>query len=151
MSFDPLTAAFDFGKIAIEKLFPDKTKRAEEMRKLEEMRQNGDLAKMEGYNSILMSQINVNAISAKHPSLFVSGARPAAIWAGVFALVWSGIIHPMLLWAWAFGQAMDWIPKELSTPPLIETGALITIVGSLLGVSGLRSYEKKEGVHKDSL
>lgn len=41
MSFDPLSALFDLGKSAINKIWPDPIKRAEELRKLEKMKQSG--------------------------------------------------------------------------------------------------------------
>lgn len=145
MSFDPLTAIFEAGKLAIERIWPDPNKRAEEMRKLEEMRQRGDLAELDAHVKIMLAQINVNAESAKHKSIFVAGARPAAIWAGVFSMTWSGIAHPLLTWVWAFSQ-MDGNP-----PPLIDTTALVTLLGGLLGVSGMRSFDKSRGTQTDSI
>lgn len=145
MSLDPLSALLDIGKSAIERIWPDPVKRAEEIRKLEELKQKGELATLNAEVSILLAQIKVNEESAKHPSLFVSGARPAAIWAGVFSMTWAGIIHPMLMWVWAFAGI------EGQPPPLIESSALATIVGALLGVGGMRSYDKQKGTSKDSL
>lgn len=145
MSFDPLTAAFDAGKLLIEKIWPDPVKQSQELRALEQLRQNGDLAQLQAHTQILVAQIKVNEVSAKHPSIFVSGARPAAIWAGVFSMSWAGIIHPLLTWVWAFAEMAG------SPPPLIESAALSAIVTGLLGVGGMRSYDKIKGNHKDSL
>lgn len=145
MSLDPLTAALDVGKSLIEKIWPDPQKQAEEIRKLEELHQKGDLARLQSYTSLLVAQIKVNEVSASHPSIFVSGARPAAIWAGVFSMAWSGIIHPLLTWVWAFAEMAG------APPPLIESASLVAIVTGLLGVGGMRSFEKNKGVHKDSL
>ena len=145
MSFDPLSAAFDLGRVAIEKIWPDENKRAEEFRKLEELKQNGDLAQLNAHVQLMLAQIKVNEESAKNPSLFVSGARPAAIWAGVFAMSWAGIIHPMLTWAWAF------LAMTGEAPPLMDTSSLVTLLGGLLGVSGMRSFDKVKGTAKDSI
>ena len=145
MSFDPLTAAFEAGKLIIEKIWPDPAKQSEELRKLEELRQKGDLAGLQAHTQLLLAQIKVNEVSASHPSIFVSGARPAAIWAGVFSMSWCGIIHPLLTWVWAFA-AMDGTP-----PPLIESSALGAIVTGLLGIGTMRSYDKNKGNSKDSL
>ena len=145
MRFDPLTAALDVGKSLIEKIWPDPVKQSEEIRKLEELHQKGDLAGLQAQTSLMLAQIKVNEVSAKHPSIFVSGARPAAIWAGVFSMSWAGIFHPLLAWIWAF--------KEMAgvAPPLIESAALSAIVTGLLGDSSMRSYEKHKGVHRDNL
>ena len=43
MSIDPFSAGFSLAEKALERFFPDKVKRAEEMRKLEALRQEGDL------------------------------------------------------------------------------------------------------------
>ena len=145
MSFDPLTAAFEVGKTLIEKIWPDPTKQAQEIRLLQELHQKGDLAELQAHTSLLLAQIKVNEVSAAHPSIFVSGARPAAIWAGVFSMSWAGIFHPLLTWVWAFADMAG------TPPPLIESSALAAIVTGLLGVGGMRSYDKNKGVSKDHL
>lgn len=144
---DPLTIStvFSLGQAAIERIWPDENKRAEEMRKLEALKQEGDLARLNAHVQIMIAQIEVNKEEAKHSSIFVSGARPAAIWAGVFAMAWSGIIHPMLTWVWAFAEMTG------EPPPLMDTSALVTLLGGLLGVSTMRSYDKQKGTAKDSL
>ena len=145
MSFDPLTAAFEAGKLIIEKIWPDPVKQSEELLKLEALRQKGDLAQLNSYTKLLLAQIKVNEVSANHPSVFVSGARPAAIWAGVFSMSWAGIIHPLLTWVWAFAGIAG------EAPPLIESSALAAIVTGLLGVGSMRSYDKTKGNSKDCL
>lgn len=145
MSLDPLSAIFELGKSAIDKIWPDPIKRAEELRKLEELHQKGELAELNAHVQIMLAQIKVNEESAKHSSIFVSGARPAAIWAGVFSMAWAGIFHPLLTWVWAFAE------MEGTAPPLIESAALSAIVTGLLGVGGMRSFDKTKGVSKNSL
>ena len=65
MNFDPLSAAFELGKTAIEKIWPDPTKRAEEVRKLEELRQSGDIEMMNAQIKLLLGQIEINKLDAK--------------------------------------------------------------------------------------
>lgn len=151
MTFDPLTAAFDLGKIAIEKIWPDPVKRAEEVRKLEELKQKGDLASLNAHVQLMLAQIKVNEESAKHKSLFVAGARPAVIWAGVFSLAYSGLVYPLLTWAWKIGQAAGHLPMEMEPPPFIESTVLNAIVAGLLGVGGMRSFDKSKGKETNSL
>jgi len=151
MSLDPLSALLEVGMSVIKRVWPDPVQQAQEERKLLEMVENGDLARMQMHVNLLLAQIKVNEVAAAHPSIFVSGARPAAIWAGVFSMSWAGIFHPMLMWAWSIAQALEYIPKEFAPPPLIESAALGAIVTGLLGVGGMRSYDKNKGVSKDSL
>ena len=139
MSFDPLSAAFDLGKTAIEKIWPDPTAAAAEMRKLEELHQKGDLASLNAHVQLMIAQIKVNEVSAAHPSLFVAGSRPFIIWVGGLSLAWAGLIHPLLMWVWAFAEMTG------TPPPMIESAALGTILSGLLGVAGMRSFDKAKG------
>lgn len=145
MAFDPLSAAFELGTTVINKIWPDPVKQAEEQRKLAELYQKGDLAELDAHVKLMLAQMEINKAEASHKSVFVAGARPFIIWAGGFSMVWSGIIHPLLTWVWAFA-GIDGTP-----PPLIESAALGTIVTGLLGVGGMRSYDKSKGVQTDKI
>jgi len=145
MSFDPITAAFDLGKIAIEKLFPDANKRAEEMRKLEELRQNGNLAQLNAHVKLMLAQINVNLEQAKSKSMFVAGSRPFIIWVCGLGLAFQYLLHPLFIWVWAFAS-MEGIP-----PPPLDMGTMMPLLLGLLGLGTMRSVDKKNGVQTDNL
>jgi len=145
MSFDPLSAAFELGKSAIERIWPDPIDQAREVNKLAELQQKGDLAQLNAHVQLMLAQIKVNEESAKNPSLFVSGARPFIIWVGGFSMAWSGLFHPLLVWVWAFAEMTG------TPPPMIESAVLGSVVTGLLGVAGMRSYDKTKGNSKDSL
>jgi len=140
-----ITAILELGKMAIKRIWDDPEKQAEEERKLIELSQKGELAELDAYVRITLAQIEVNKVSAKNPSLFVSGARPFIIWVGGFSMAWSGLFHPLLVWVWAFAQ-MDGNP-----PPMIESAVLGSVVTGLLGVAGMRSFDGMKGNKKDSL
>jgi hypothetical protein len=145
MSFDPLSAAFDLGKVALEKFFPDPTKRAEEMRKLEEMRQAGDLAGLNAHVQLMLGQIKVNEASAAHKSLFVAGARPFVMWICAFALAYASIIEPMLRFIAAVGFDFT------SEFPIIDTNITMQVLLGMLGLGTMRSYDKRNGTQTDAL
>ena len=151
VSLDPITAVFSLGKAAIERIWPDEAQRAGELRKLEELHQKGDLAALDAHVKLMLAQISVNQEQAKSKSFWVAGARPAAIWAGVAALIYSGLIYPLLTWAWRALQAFGYIPAEFDPPPIVEPGQLGAITAGLLGVAGMRSYDKRHGVQTDRL
>jgi hypothetical protein len=92
-------------------------------------------------NQGLMAQIEVNKIEAASTSVFVSGARPAAMWTCVCGLFYTFILQPLLSWA-----SLIWKYPE---PPQIDTGLLIQLLMGMLGLAALRTYEKKEGVARD--
>ena len=83
-------------------------------------------------------QAEINKIEAQHRSLFVAGWRPFIGWVCGFALAWHFIGYDLLSWGAAnFGY--------VNPPQLIGTGDLLTVVFSLLGLGGMRSFEKAIG------
>ena len=86
-------------------------------------------------------QLDVNAKEAAHRSVFVSGWRPAIGWMGALALGFEFILSPGIEWYSKFA-GLNLIAPE------IQTGPLLAIVTSMLGVAGLRSFEKSKGLTK---
>ena len=86
-------------------------------------------------------QLDVNAKEASHRSIFVAGWRPAIGWVGAFALMFEFILSPCIEWYSKFAGLN-------LTAPAIETGPLLAIVTSMLGVAGMRSFEKAKGLTK---
>ena len=86
-------------------------------------------------------QLDVNAKEAGHRSVFVSGWRPAIGWCGAFALMFEFILSPSIEWYSKFAGLN-------LTAPEIQTGPLLAIVTSMLGVAGMRSFEKAKGLTK---
>ena len=48
-----------------------------------------------------LAQISVNQEQARHPSIFVAGARPAIMWICAFGLGWQFVFQPVCTWAMA--------------------------------------------------
>jgi hypothetical protein len=151
MVLDPLSALFDLGRSAIDKIWPDPIKRAEEIRKLEELKQAGDLAQMQMHVDLMLAQLKVNAAEAQHRSIFVAGWRPFIGWIGGVSLAYAGVLHPILMWLWSLLIATGQIPFDANPPNDIESGILGTIVTGMLGIGTMRSFEKSKGVHIDSI
>lgn len=151
MAFDPMTAILDLGKSAIDKIWPDPIKRAEELRKLEELKQNGDIAQLNAHVQLMLGQLNVNKIEAQHKSLFVAGWRPWIGWVGGFSLAYAGLVYPLLTWLLVYLEATGRIPAGMDAPPYIETGILGTIVTGMLGIGSMRSFDKSKGTQTDAI
>ena len=145
MSFDPLSAAFSLGENVINKIWPDPTKRAEEMRKLEELRQAGDLASLNAHVQLMLGQLKVNAAEAAHKSLFVAGWRPAVGWVCVSVLAFNYIGVYLLEYAAAFIDNMPPVPKRM------DMSELWPVLLGMLGIGGMRSLDKRNGTQTDSL
>jgi len=89
-------------------------------------------------------QAQTNLEQAKHPSIFVSGSRPAIMWICAFALGWQYIFAPMISWG-----LVIWYPVvEL---PNLETEELTGLILALLGLGGMRSLEKTKGVARENM
>ena len=78
-----------------------------------------------------IAQTVINTAEAKSGNLFVAGWRPAIGWVGAIALFYQFIIYQLLLW----------IP-DITPPPHIESGELYTIITGMLGIAGMRSFDK---------
>jgi hypothetical protein len=93
-----------------------------------------------------IAQIEVNKAEAQHSSIFVAGWRPAIGWIGAAAMAYQFLLYPIMLWGWTWMQGMGWIPKELTPPPVLEADQLWVILSGILGIAGMRSFEKSKGV-----
>lgn len=121
------------GSQLIDRFFPDPEKKAAAELELFKMAQAGDLQK-------ITKQLEINAKEAAHPSILVAGWRPAVGWVCGFGLLYQAVLHNFL----------NWIALMYAVPPLppIDSDLLIYILGAMLGIAGLRTYEKKSGVTK---
>ncbi len=111
------------------KVVVDKDKRNElnfEIQKL------GDLANQRAHDEI-MAQIEVNKVEASSGSIFVAGWRPAVGWVCAAGLAAQVIILPLL------DRIFHW-----SMP--FDTELLILTMSGMLGIGGMRTYEKVKGV-----
>ena len=139
---DPISVLFDLGKTAIEKIWPDPSKRAEELFKLEQLKQNGDLAKMQAEVNLMLGQIEINKTEAQHPSVFVAGWRPAVGWVGALAFAYSTILEPFM----RFVATLCGYGGEF---PKLDDNLTMQILFGLLGIGALRSFEKAKEVQTD--
>lgn len=96
--------------------------------------------------AIDLAQIEVNKAEAAHSSVFVAGWRPAIGWIGAAAMAYQFLLYPLMLWGWTYLQGMGWIPRELTPPPVLDADQLWVILSGILGIAGMRSFEKTKGV-----
>jgi len=91
--------------------------------------------KAELIQEINKAQIEVNKVESGHTSIFVAGWRPFVGWTCGIALCYHFVIQPFLVFLlFSFGYQMDL--------PVFDMTTLTTILMGLLGLGGLRSYEK---------
>jgi hypothetical protein len=83
-------------------------------------------------NELLSIQTRINEIEAQHRTVFVAGWRPFIGWVCGFALAYNFVIRDLFIWA---------LQPE-SVPPALQMEHLMTVLLGMLGLGGLRTYEK---------
>lgn len=89
-----------------------------------------------------MAQVEVNKAEAKHRSTFVAGWRPFVGWTCGVALAYHFILQPCILFTVAVaGLTVPALPE-------FDMGSLLTVLMGMLGLGGLRTFEKAKGLTK---
>ena len=128
-----LAPLLEVGKTLLDRFIPDpEAKRAAEAEFLK-MAIGGELKQT-------IAQLEINAREAAHPSVFVAGWRPFFGWAGGAGFVYATILQPLLAWAAVI--------KGWPQPPSLNLDLLWVVVTGMLGIGGLRTFEKTKGVTK---
>jgi hypothetical protein len=150
MSLDPLTAAFDIGKSILTRVWPDPKEQAMQLFKLEELKQNGDLAQLNAHVQAMAGQLQINLADAKSGSIFQAGWRPAIGWVGAVSLALMYIpkaIVMTVIWTWQnivmLSESTNVYQVTMIPFPNLGAGEVIGLLGSMLGVAILRSHDKK--------
>jgi hypothetical protein len=128
-----------FGGPVIEKLLayiPDpqaKAKAALEAQQSLEVAQEKLDALIAEQNS---KQADINLEEAKNSNLFIAGWRPALGWVLASSFAWVYVLQPLL--TFALNAAHHPV-----TLPTIDFSTMSTVLMGMLGLAGLRTYEKK--------
>ena len=93
-------------------------------------------------HSANLAQLEVNKAEAGHKSIFVAGWRPSVGWVCSLAMLYHFILAPMI----QFGFALGGIEQAL---PEFDFSQLSTVLMGMLGLGGLRTFEKMKGVSRE--
>lgn len=143
MGFDitGLGSLFDLSTKVLDKIFPDKD--AADKAKLELLRiqQTGELKQLEQEFELAKGQIAVNIEEAKKGGI-LNQWRPVLGWVCVLAYAFNYLLLPLANWGAKFYDA--------AAPSIValETGELTTLLFGMLGIGGMRTFEKLKGVTK---
>lgn len=81
-------------------------------------------------------QSEITKVQAAHRSLFVAGARPFIMWVMGCGFLFAFLINPILQWSLSIAG------------PALPVDIMMELTLGMLGLSGLRTFEKITGVAK---
>ena len=136
----------DAGLKVLDRVLPDPTQKAAAQLELLKLQQAGEFKALEADLQLALAQTEVNKVEAASSSTFVAGWRPAIGWVGAAAMAYQFLLYTMLVWAWTWAQAEGHVPAAVKPPPMLDTEALWVILSGMLGIAGMRSWEKGKGV-----
>jgi hypothetical protein len=88
-----------------------------------------------------LAQLEVNKAEAASRNIFVAGWRPFVGWTCGMALAYTYVVQPILVFGLAhYGYWVDLPPLDMST--------MMPVLLGMLGLGGLRSFEKYKGISK---
>ena len=87
-------------------------------------------------------QLEINKAEAQHKSIFVAGWRPFLGWCLSFAMAWHFVLAPRTMFV------AGWSGVTVPELPVFDMDSLMTVLLGMLGLGGLRSFEKYKGLTK---
>ncbi|MBL4838268.1 MAG: holin family protein [Kordiimonadaceae bacterium] len=134
MAIPFIGAILDVIKGPLDKLIPDKNKRMAFEHEIATAAMRAGFAQME-----------INKVEAAHKSLFVAGWRPFVGWVCGLGLAYAAIIEPIM----RFVVKVYFPDVPIDEIPKVGTDILMPTLMGMLGLGGLRTYEKKLGLARE--
>lgn len=88
-----------------------------------------------------VGQIDINKTEALHRSVWVAGWRPCLGWVASLSFAWIFLLQPIAQWILI-------LCGNSAVLPSLQTDVLMELTFALLGMAGLRSWEKSKGLTK---
>jgi hypothetical protein len=129
--FDPITAIAETVNTVLSRVLPDKT--AQDAAKAQLVSQEVQ----DAFNQVV-SQIQVNAVEAASPSVFVAGWRPFIGW-----ICGSGLGYDFLFRPIANGIVAIWHIAPMFQS--LDLGTMLPLLFGMLGLGAMRTAEKIQG------
>lgn len=114
-----LGSVADLATTVINKIWPDKSEQ--------------EKAQLAAAVQLVNGQLEINKAEATNPNWFVAGWRPFIGWICGTGLGYQFLVYPVLI---------AYVPKIQQ----LDMGTLLTLLLGMLGIGGLRTYEKLKDV-----
>lgn len=122
----------------IEKVIPDPQAAADAKLKALELAQKGELAALDAEMKLALGQLEINKFEAQTDK-FRGGWRPFIGWVCGTGFAVEFIARPLLPW---FAQLAGLHAVDI---PQMDTSTLMTLLLGMLGLGGLRTFERING------
>lgn len=122
----------------LEKIIPDPKASADAKLELLKLAQAGELAALDAEMKLALGQIDVNKAEAS-TDLFRGGWRPFAGWVCGIGLGYNFLVRPLLPWI------VNALGGDVPALPEIDINTLMGLLFGMLGLGGLRTFEKLKG------
>ena len=126
----------------LKRVFPEKVSEETALK----LNQEITMALYKGEMDQILSQLRINEKEAEHDSIFVAGWRPYIGWVCGNALAYTFLLQPFISHTI---QVVAWLNAPPGTPypptPQLDMMSLMTLLFGMLGIGGMRSYEKIKG------
>ena len=87
-------------------------------------------------------QLDINKAEAQSRNIFVAGWRPFIGWTCGLAMFWHFVGVPIILFF------VGWFAVDIPELPQFDMNSLMTVLLGMLGLGGLRTFEKTKGITK---
>ena len=119
------TAIVGLVETVVNKIWPDKSEQ--------------ERAQMTAALALVQGQLDINKVEAASPTAFTSGWRPAIGWICGAAFSIQFVFGPLAVWgSRLYGHPVDF--------PAMDMGEMMPVLLGMLGLSGLRTFEKVKSV-----
>jgi len=118
----------------LDRVIPDKNAKEKAAQEIEK-------ALIENAAQLNLAQAETNKVEASHRSVWVAGWRPCLGWVAALGFAWVFVLQPLIVWMITL-YGVD-VPL-----PEFHTDALLELTFAMLGLAGLRTYEKQKGISK---
>ena len=90
----------------------------------------------------VQAQLEINKTEAAHKNLFVAGWRPACGWVCVFGMAGNFLVIPLA------NMTLELLETGVKVP-MIDLSTMLPVLMGMLGLGGLRTFEKVKGAQKN--
>lgn len=123
----------------IGRFIPDPQEKAKAQLELMQIQQASEFKEIEARLQEQQMQSDINRQEAAHASIWVAGWRPFIGWVCGAGLALQFILFPMVFW---IGQMAD----VAIIMPQLPFEMIMTMLGGMLGIGSMHTYEKVKGV-----